>query len=235
LEKLFDQISATKSGFSTLLEKMKNLDVPDAAHAFSHFERVAKLAVEIFEREKVILSQEGISENKFTNEDCEDAAVAALLHDCVPVPKDSPLRKESSRLSSEEAKRLLTEVKWGSEERIAIICGAIHDHSYSSGRIPTSLLGESLQDADRLESLGAIGLYRVIATGVAMKAELFHPADPWAKNRALDDYKFSIDHFPNKLFKLPAGFRTFTARQEAEKRASFLQSFLDQLKLEIGE
>ena len=85
-----------------------------------------------------------------------------------------------------------------------------------------------------MEALGAIGLYRVIATGVAMGAELFHEEDPWAKSRELDDRKFSVDHFFTKLLKLPETFRTTAAKVEARKRANYLQGFVDQLRAEIG-
>ena len=162
-----------------------------------------------------------------------DACFAsALLHDCVPLPKSSPLRKESALLCSEKAREWLKEISWD-EQTLEEICGAILDHSFSSGRIPTTLLGEALQDADRLEALGALGLYRTIATGVAMGALLFDPEDPWHKQRELDDRKFTIDHFFTKLLKLPAGFRTRSAKLEAQKRADFLELFLSQLKSEI--
>jgi uncharacterized protein len=198
-------------------ERARAIKPCDAAHDFSHMERVAAQTVEIFSRE--LKSREN---RPISNEEKDACIVAALLHDCVPVPKNSPLRKESSRLSSDQARKWLTEIEWSSDW-IEPICAAIRDHSYSAGHVPNTLLGESLQDADRLESLGAIGLYRCIATGVAMGCELFDANDPWAKDR-----------FFNKLFKLPASFRTEAAREEAVKRADFLHQFVAQLKHEIG-
>jgi uncharacterized protein len=200
----------------------------DAAHDFSHMIRVARMTIDIYARETEANESRGIHA-----EEVDACIVAALLHDCVPVPKNSPLRKESSRLSSEKAREWLLECEWPTGW-VDPICGAIRDHSYSAGHTPSTLLGESLQDADRLESLGAIGLYRTIATGVSMDCTLFDAADPWAKNRELDDRRFSVDHFFTKLFKLPASFCTKAAREEAVRRANFLQSFIDQLKHEIG-
>jgi uncharacterized protein len=206
----------------------------DAGHDFSHIERVSKLAVRLFDEEIRIREQ-----REMTEDEHDAIYAAALLHDCVPVAKNSPLRKESSRLASEKAKEILDAQKSRSGDRcwsrdwVSEITEAIHDHSFSSGRSPRSLLGECLQDADRLEALGAIGLYRTIATGVSMGAKLFHPTDPWAESRELDDRSFSIDHFFTKLLKLPASFRTKAGQKEALLRAGYLQGFVEQLKKEI--
>jgi len=207
----------------------------DAGHAFSHIERVAKLAMGLFEKEVLL------RESRKLSVDEHDAILAAaLLHDCVPVPKNSPLRKESSRLASEKAIEILITQKnelgdrsW-SRDWISEITDAIHDHSFSAGRIPRSLLGECLQDADRLEALGAIGLYRTIATGVSMGSQLFHATDPWAEHRDLDDQRYSVDHFFTKLLKLPETFRTESGRKEAVIRAGYLRGFVEQLKTEIN-
>jgi len=181
-----------------------------------------------------------LKQDRSPSKDEIDAVLAAaLLHDCVPVAKNSPLRKESSRLASEKAFEILSNQKTSKGDRawsrdwVAEITDAILDHSFSAGRTPRSLLGECLQDADRLEALGAIGLYRTIATGVSMGASLFHATDPWAERRELDDRSYSIDHFFTKLLKLPATFRTTSGQKEAQDRAGYLQCFVEQLKKEI--
>ena len=206
----------------------------DAGHDFSHIKRVAKHALNLFQEE--VRAKE---KRELTADESDAMLAAALLHDCVPIAKNSPLRKESSRLASKKAIEILSEQKsskgssaW-SRDWIHEITDAIHDHSFSSGRTPRSLLGECLQDADRLEALGAIGLYRTIATGVSMGAQLFHAEDPWAESRELDDKNYSIDHFFTKLLKLPETFRTETGKEEALKRARYLQGFIEQLKQEI--
>ncbi len=207
----------------------------DAGHDFSHIERVSNLAIRLFEEE--VHLREG---RKLSADEHDAIFAAALLHDCVPVPKNSPLRKESSRLASEKAIEILNSQRIESGERawsrdwVSEITEAIHDHSFSAGRTPRSLLGECLQDADRLEALGAIGLYRTIATGVSMGAQLFHATDPWAQQRELDDKRYSIDHFFTKLLKLPETFRTESGRKEALIRAGYLRGFVEQLKSEIS-
>lgn len=206
----------------------------DAGHDFSHIERVASSALKLFSDE--ILSNEN---REITIDETDAILTAALLHDCVPIAKNSPLRKESSRLASEKANEILNTQKLSVGERawsrdwVSEITAAIHDHSFSSGRIPQSLLGECLQDADRLEALGAIGLFRTIATGVSMGTQLFDPIDPWAEQRELDDKKYSIDHFFTKLLKLPETFRTKYGRIEAVNRANYLLGFVEQLKKEL--
>ena len=213
---------------SVIFARVKTLPSADAGHDIAHTLRVAKLTEQIYHEEA----------SEFSENDRPNAWAAALLHDCVPIAKDSPLRKESSRLCAEKAREWLIELNWGSDPKrsaseIDDICGAVLTHSFSANILPKSLLGRALQDADRLEALGALGLYRTIATGVSMKAELFDRDDPWAERRPLDDRRFTIDHFFTKLLKLPDSFQTQAAKVEAKKRADFLRVFLDQLKSEI--
>ncbi len=211
-----------------LRRRVQSLPPADSAHDFAHIERVIRLTKQIY-----LLERAGETVTSYELEACE---CAALLHDCVPVAKNSPLRKESSRLAAEKAREWLQELSWDPMQ-IEEITMAILDHSYSAflitGTAPRSFLGKCLQDADRLEALGAIGLYRVIATGVSMGASLFHPTDPWAESRELDDRRYSVDHFYKKLLKLPETFQTKAAKEEAKKRADFLKLYLAQLKNEI--
>jgi uncharacterized protein len=93
------------------------------------------------------------------------AVAAALLHDSVNVPKDSPERARASELCAAEAARLLPRLGF-SDQDTATIADAIRTHSYSRGEPPKSELGRALQDADRLETLGALGLCRVLSTGL---------------------------------------------------------------------
>lgn len=223
----FESRLTQNSGLRALYERVKVIPPIDAGHGFDHTLRVAQLSL-------VLLNEEiQLRLSRLPSDLEKDSAIAAaLLHDCVPIAKDSPLRKESARLCSEKGSEWLKELNWD-EEFAVIISKAVLDHSYSSGRVPDSIIGEVLQDADRLEALGALGLFRTIATGVSMGTSFFDVLDPWAKERALDDRRFTIDHFFTKLLKLPASFRTVSAKKEAERRAKFLEIFLEQLKSEI--
>jgi uncharacterized protein len=160
------------------------------------------------------------------------AVAAALLHDVVNVPKDSPERSRASELSAAVARELLPRHGFDADavEDVAL---AIRDHSYSRGAVPERPLGRALQDADRLEALGALGVFRTIACGTRMNASFVHPDDPWARDRPLDDRRFSVDHFFTKLLRLAATMQTAAGRREAERRIAFLTGFLTELGQEL--
>lgn len=158
---------------------------------------------------------------------------AALLHDVVNLPKDSPERARASELSADFARQCLPRHGFSPHE-VELVAEAIRDHSFSRGATPLSPLGKALQDADRLEALGALGLMRCISTGVRMGARYFHPDDPWAEQRPLDDRSWSVDHLFTKLLSLPGTMQTEAGRREAERRARFLRSFIEALASELG-
>lgn len=167
--------------------------------------------------------------------DPDEAIAAALLHDIVNVPKDSPDRARASERCAELAAAWLPDHGFAADA-IARISDAIRDHSWSRGARPTTALGLALQDADRLEALGVIGLFRCLSTGVRMGARYFDDDDPWAvRGRALDDKAFSVDHLFTKLFGLPDTMNTAAGRAEAHRRAAYLRETIAQLGDEIGE
>ncbi len=189
----------------------------DPAHDVEHCLRVARWAVHLGEPAGV---------------DRHEAIVAALLHDVVNVPKSSPDRARASELCAAHA-RALCEGRLPADaiERVA---AAIRDHSYSRGARPESALGEALQDADRLEALGALGIMRCISTGARMDADYFDPDDPFAIHRDLDDRAHSVDHFYKKLLTVADTMCTAAGRAEARRRTDFLLAFLEQLSGELG-
>ena len=188
----------------------------DAGHDLAHSHRVAAWTLR--------LGQEL---------DPREAIAAALLHDIVNLPKNHPERSTASTRSAQFAEPLLP--KAGFEPAaVTRICEAIESHSYSRAMAPTSELGCALQDADRLETLGSIGLMRVFSTGARMGARYFHPQDPWAEARELNDLSFSIDHFATKLLKLPETMKTPRGRMEATRRAERLREFIRNLADELG-
>ena len=163
----------------------------------------------------------------------EDLAAAVLLHDCVAVEKSSPLRAQASRLAAEHASVILAERGWAAA-RIATVAQAIVTHSFSAGIAPTSLIGRILQDADRLDAIGGIGIARCFYTAGRMGSKLYHPDDPRAEGRKLDDAAYAIDHFRAKLLKLGDGFQTATGAAMANARTKALAAFLENFELEIG-
>jgi uncharacterized protein len=161
------------------------------------------------------------------------AVAAALLHDIVNIPKNSPDRARASEWSADESKKILGRLGFTPEE-IEDVAVAVRQHSFSRGERPETPLARALQDADRLETLGAIGLCRVFSTGTLMGAEYFDSDDPWAKTRELDDRAYSVDHFFRKIFKIPALMNTPGGKREAEHRLAIMHDFLTQLGHELG-
>jgi len=92
--------------------------------------------------------------------------------------------------------------------KLLIISDAIRDHSFSQNKTPESIVGKILQDADRLDALGAIGIARVFATGGSLKRPFYNIDDPFCKTRKPDDKIWTVDHFYQKLLKLESLMNT---------------------------
>ncbi len=158
---------------------------------------------------------------------------ATLLHDCVSVEKNSPFRSSASRLAAAKATELLAEMGWD-EERTQAVAHAIESHSYSADITPTSLEAKILQDADRLDALGMVGVARLFYVSGRMGSYLYDPADPQAQQRDMDDKRFAVDHFTTKIFTLAQGFQTATGRHMAQVRHARAERFLMEFMEEIG-
>jgi uncharacterized protein len=190
----------------------------DAAHDEAHLLRVARWTVRLGREEGV---------------DARLAVAAALLHDVVNVPKTSPDRTRASELSADVARELLPALGFSAADAEEV-AEAVRDHSFSRGAVPRTAMGRALQDADRLEALGALGVFRCIATGVRFGGAFFDADDPWALGRPLDDGRFSVDHFFTKLLRLPPTLLTAAGRAEAGRRAQAMVALLRQLGNELG-
>lgn len=165
--------------------------------------------------------------------DPEILIAATLLHDCVSVEKNSPFRSSASRLAAAKATDLLTEMGWG-EERIDAVAHAVEAHSFSAAIAPQTLEAKILQDADRLDALGMIGVARMFYVSGRMGGGLYDPQDPHASNRDYDDKRFAVDHFHTKLFHLADGFQTATGARLAQVRHVRMKRFLNELMQEVG-
>ncbi len=157
---------------------------------------------------------------------------AAWLHDCLSVPKNSPDRVKASWLSAERATQFLREMKFPGQY-LSAIHHAIHAHSFSAQVEPKSLEAKVVQDADRLDAIGAIGIARCMMLGGSMGRALYSESDPFCHEREPDDTKYSLDHFPAKLLRLVETFHTKTANAEAQRRDLFLKGYLQQLEHEL--
>jgi uncharacterized protein len=198
------------------VEKM--LESRDPAHDFYHIMRVYKNAELIGRREGA---------------DMQVLLAAALLHDLVVYPKGSAKRSKSADDSADMAEKILRDYKYP-QERIDKICYCIRTHSYSKKLTPSTLEGKILQDADRLDALGAIGIARTFSVGGSENRMFYNPADPFCKSRREpDDKQWTLDHFQAKLLKLKDAMHTQTARDIAQERTDFMELFIEQLQKEI--
>jgi uncharacterized protein len=146
--------------------------------------------------------------------------------------KDSALRAQGSRLAAEAATAFLASIKYP-EEWLDDVYHAIEAHSYSAGIEPRTAEAQVVQDADRLDSLGAIGIARCLLVGGRLDRPLCAVDDPFCDERPPDDGRYTIDHFYAKLLKLPATMQTEAGRAEAERRAALMRRYLDDLRAEI--
>jgi uncharacterized protein len=194
-------------------QKMKN----DPAHDFNHIMRVYKNAQKLCKRERA-------------NEKL--VLTAVLLHDIISYSKSDKNSTLSSTKSAQQAKKILKNLDYDSKE-IQIISDAIRDHSFSRGKTPQTLEGKILQDADRLDAIGAIGIARVFAVGGSEKRSFYNTDDPFCKVRMPDDKTWTLDHFYQKLLKLESLMNTRAGRIEAKKRTQVLKIFLSELKREL--
>ncbi|MEO8482237.1 MAG: HD domain-containing protein [Acidobacteriota bacterium] len=190
----------------------------DVAHDLDHIQRVVANAKALARAEQA---------------DERVVIPAAWLHDCVAVPKNSPDRPRASALAAEEATRLLS--SWGYDDLpFGEIAHAIEAHSFSAGIAPESLEARVLQDADRLDALGAIGLARCLMLGGELGRPLYISSDPFCERREPDDLAATVDHFYTKLLHLSDLFQTTAGRAEADRRTAVLRRFLDELSHELA-
>lgn len=175
------------------------LDNESTGHDFQH-------ALRVFENAKTLIG-----------EDNELALVSALVHDLI----DSKVTSNKEKAKDE----LYTFLKEYYDSSFVVeVDKIIENMSYRTGRVPKSFEGKIVQDADRLDSLGAIGIARTFAYGGKNNRNIYKP-------HSTED---SITHFYDKLLKLESLMNTEEGRKEAQRRTSYMKEFLEEFSLEIG-
>ena len=190
----------------------------DSVHDLSHADRVWRNAQAIAE-----------------GEGCQNLRVlvaGAYLHDIVSLPKDHPDRALSSTLSAKAAAKVLPDLGFTPSE-VNACKHVIEAHSFSANIKAETPEAMILQDADRLDALGAIGIARLFAVSGGLDRPLMNADDPFAAHRALDDQTYALDHFATKLMRLPAMMQTATGRKLAADRANTMGTFLQNLGAEV--
>jgi uncharacterized protein len=215
-----EAIFGDQAGLAGRLLAALGAEGDDGSHDRSHLLRVARNATEIAGAER----------------GCDRAVLTAavILHDCVAVEKNSLQRSQVSRLAATRARAILAGLGW-KPARVEQAAHAIEAHSFSAGIPPETLEARIVQDADRLDAIGAIGIARCFYVAGRMGSSLYDPADTSAANRELDDGAFALDHFGAKLFRVVGNFQTKTGQQLADARIRTMRDFVGALLNEIGE
>lgn len=182
----------------------------DAAHDSVHLHRVWSNAQQLLQH--------------YPQADALVVLAACYLHDIVNLPKNHPQRAQASRLAAKSAAALL-QAEGFALDKIDAVAHAIAAHSYSAQITPQTLEAQIVQDADRLDALGPVGLARMFHIGGALGRSLAHDSDPLATQRDLDDQRYTLDHIATKLLQLPATMQTKAGKQEAARRAQWLLDF----------
>lgn len=208
---------AWEQRFAGLIEQTSA--AADPAHDPAHIERVVRTA-------RRLAAVEGAR--------MEVVIPAAWLHDCVVVPKDAPERRQASRMAAERAVGWLQEAGYPAAY-LPAIAHAIAAHSFSARIPPETIEARVVQDADRLDALGAIGIARCLMLGGALGRPLYHPDEPLPRHRPPDDGRYTLDHFYAKLLTLADTMQTPSGRAEARRRTRHMQAFLEQLASEVTD
>jgi uncharacterized protein len=204
------------------IEKIRETSQFDPAHDLAHLKRVVKTT------------------HQLTHEEHANPQItypAAWFHDFINIPKNDPRRSIASRLSAEAAIEYLRSVHFADESILLKIAHAIEAHSYSANIEPQTLEAAIVQDADRLDGLGAIGIARVFTVGGLLQRKLYHDQNPFGEpelgTRVFNDLEFTLDHFYVKLFKTAQTLKTKSGQREGQRRVQIMEEYLSHLKDEI--
>ncbi|KAG7401245.1 hypothetical protein PHYBOEH_002429 [Phytophthora boehmeriae] len=205
----------------------QQLKANDASHDWRHIERVWTVA-------RTLAKEEHVPE-----ENLEIVDLAALLHDIddwkYQQDKDKPTKRAVEFLNSES-------VASDKIERVMAIidCMGFKEELASSGKMPYSVEYGCVQDADRLDAIGAIGIARCFTFGGHKMRPLYDPDVPPVENMTKDQYmdpnrpNTTINHFYEKLLRLRGMMKTDAGKRLAEERHAFMETFLDQFHMEIS-
>lgn len=166
-------------------------------HDYYHIERVVKVAGRIAKEE---------------NADLFLVELAAWLHDLGDYKLNDGIDKSEELISE-----FLIELNLP-QEIISKTIEIVSQVSFSKGNSPATVEAKIVQDADRLDAIGAIGIARCFAYGGSKHREIYNPENP---------DETSIQHFYDKLLKLKDLMNTETAKKIAEQRHQFLEEFLE--------
>lgn len=192
----------------------------DSGHDFDHILRVLAMA------EKIALAE---------GADVQVVRAAALLHDIARADEDHGGKQiDHADVSADRATALL-KAKGASTEFADKVAGAIRAHRYRGAQQPGTLEARILFDADKLDSIGAIGVARAYAVAGSLNQRLYTEAQngaPATRDQHNSDHS-PVAEFHVKLSRLHERFHTPTARAIARARHDFMVEFFDRLAREV--
>ncbi len=203
----------------TILFVKEQLENAESGHDWFHIERVYKNALQIAEEEDC---------------DLEIVKLGALLHDIA----DSKFHGGDENIGPQTARNFLESIN-APEETIAHVINIIENISFKGGNFEKSFNSielEIVQDADRLDAIGAIGIARTFNYGGFKNRQIYNPAIPPKLRMTKEEYKNSeaptLNHFYEKLFLLKDKMNTQTGKELAQGRHLFMEKFLSQFYAE---
>ena len=191
----------------------------DVAHDILHGKQVAKNILRIAEHE---------------GGDLHVLYPSGLLHDIVSYRKTDHRSAFAAAESAEIARDLLEQLPDYPHEYISQVALAIREHPYSRGLQPSTLESALLQDADRLEAIGAIGILRSSAVAGHTQKSLYCEEDPFCDICMPGGRGAQLDMYFSRFLKVADGMHTAYAKQMAEQRVQFMYQFLEQLRSELA-
>lgn len=206
--------------FSSLSQKLKELlSDGSGGHDYDHTMRVIRNA-------ELLLGEE-------PEADRETVLFAALLHDCArPEEHASKGKICHARKGAEVAAALMKEEKLP-EEFCRAVAEAVRTHRYRDGILPETPEAKILFDADKLDSLGAVGLGRAFLFAGSCGARVHNTPEEALSNAAYGPEDTAYREYLVKLRRLPEAMLTPAGRRLGEERLKFMEMFFKRLDLEI--
>lgn len=198
--------------FNELREKIQPYFEDSGSHDFSHTERVLLNALNISENEGI---------------DLDIVTASALLHDIARLEEQKNPNLCHADKGAEIANQILLNSNFP-KEKIEKVCECIKYHRYSKGLVPELKEAKILQDADRLDALGAICIARIFHYGGRLNRKM-HDSKLKAKTEYNSDSDSCLIHFYEKILKItPESFHTIKAREIAKSRYNYTQEYVNQ-------
>lgn len=196
----------------------------DPAHGYEHLARVFANCWRIIHMEKLM-----------PHVNMKVLLWSVIGHDVINYPKNSPLRSKASEHSANFFRHVMYKTEVLPVPMFELVQHAITTHSYSAGQVAGTIEAKVLQDADRLDALGMVGMARMLIISGSLNRDVTAQDDigPKLLTRELDDKKYAFDHLYVKLKDLPGLMNYEYSKSRGAKLFSKMEDFVKQYRDEI--